>query len=132
MANRVDRANRIVRLQHQLRRVEEARLREIEHALAENEAAQRDLMEALNEDQALRGLFLAAAARRLRALSIEADAMTREKELQAARLKERSVQVRGAERLAQSAEREEQREASRRELAGVVEQAVARTATRLP
>jgi hypothetical protein len=132
MADRVDRAGRIVRLQHQLRRVEEARMREIERALEEIEAAQRDLVEALSGDQVLHGLFVAAAARRLRALSIEAEAMTREKELQAARLKERSVQVRGAERLAQSADREQQREASRRELAGVIEQTVARQATRLP
>lgn len=107
-------------------------MREIERALADLEASQRDLIEALNEDEALHGLFVAAAARRLCSLRVEADAMTHERELQAARISERSAQVRGAERLAQAAGREEEREAGQRELAGIIDQVAARKATRLP
>ena len=61
--------HRILAVQQQLYRIEEWKLADLERTLERLEASQQDLIRALNEDDALQGLFIDATARRLRSLS---------------------------------------------------------------
>lgn len=72
---------------------------DLQRRLAEVEASQRDLIAALNGDDALQGLFIDAMARRLRALTDEHARIDGERDVQAARIAEHAARVACAERL---------------------------------
>ena len=74
------------------------------------EAAQRELIAALNENHALYDLFIDTIARRLRALAEEASRTRDAKDAQARRLLACAGRLKTAERLAKAADAEMQRE----------------------
>jgi hypothetical protein len=108
-------------LQQQLHRIEEWKLAELRESLAGLEASQRDLVGALNEDDALQGLFIDALARRLRSLAEEAARVNREAEAQAARLTEHAARKLCAERLVATVDRQTERAIANKELLDIIE-----------
>lgn len=131
MTQRAKRAERILSLRQQLKRIEDWRLAELQRRLADLDALQQDLVHALNEEHAVPDLFVAATARRLRRLSTEADEVDRERKQQALRVAERAGEVRRAEHLVETVRREDQRKADQQGLVDAVEQAVAGRAASL-
>lgn len=115
------RAHRMLALQQQLHRIEEWKLAELRGSLAGLEASQRDLVGALNEDDALQGLFIDALARRLRSLAEEAARVNREAEAQAARLTEHAARKLCAERLVATVDRQTERAIANKELLDIIE-----------
>lgn len=128
----VDKAHRILAAEQQLHRIEQWKQAELERRLAELEATQVELIGALNDTNALHGLFIDATARRLSSIAEEAERVGREKEAQALKLKEHATRVKVCERLALEHEQEFAREKEGKELLDIVEQFVGRKRTSLP
>jgi uncharacterized coiled-coil protein SlyX len=132
MDDRARKSRRILAAQQQLHRIEQWRMAQLQGRLAELEAAQLELIGALNDTNALHGLFIDTMARRLGSLAEEADRVAREKDAQSIELAEHAVRVRLADRLAQTIALEGAREEERKQLLDIVEQFINRKSTSLP
>lgn len=84
------------------------------------------MIEALNGNDALQGLFLDAMARRLTSIARQADEVARKETEQAARVSARAVQVACAERVSEAAEKDAARDAEKRALGEVIDSALTR------
>ena len=127
-----DKARRILAAEQQLHRIEQWKLADIERRMAELDTQQVELIGALNETNALHGLFIDATARRLSSIAEEAERVGRERDGQALKLKAHGTRVKMCERLALDREQEFEREKEGKVLLDVVEQFVGRKRTSLP
>lgn len=132
MRSRVQKAQRLVSVQAQIKRAEEWKLAGIERRLAEGEAAQRELIAALNENHSLYDLFIDAIARRLRALAEEEGRIRGAKDAQVRRLLACAGRLKSAERLAKTADDGVQREIAKKDLLDLVEAFVAQQGRKPP
>jgi hypothetical protein len=82
------------------------------------------LIAALNDSDALQGLFLDATARRLMSIAREADEVGREERLQIARVREHAVRVACAERLSETVAGQAARADEKRALREVIDRLV--------
>lgn len=132
MKDRVERVGRILALQRQLHRIEEWRLADVQRRIAALEVAQQELINALNEDDALHGLFIDTLARHLRALSEEAGQLMVEKELQSHRLIEHTSRLKAVERLFAQVDEALTRANDRKALDQLIDSLVSRRAASFP
>ena len=116
--------HRILSVQQQLYRIEEWKLADLERTLERLEASQQDVIRALNEDDALQGLFIDAMARRLRSLGEEASRVGQDRDAQSARLLEHGARKICAERLTEAVDREVVRAADKKQLLDTIERFV--------
>ena len=128
MSTQARKIHRILGVQQQLYRIEEWKLADLERTLEQVGASERGLIRALNEDDALQGLFIDTLARRLRALAEEASKLGREKDAQSARLLEHAARKICAERLAETVDRQVTRAIDKKELLDTIERCVGRAA----
>lgn len=124
MQERAQKVKRMLAVQQQLTRIEEWKLADLERTLEGLEASQRELIGALNEDDALQGLFIDALARRLRSLSEEALRVGEERQAQSARLLEHGARRVCAERLAEAVALQVARAADKKQLLDIIERCV--------
>ena len=124
MSTQARKIQRILGVQQQLHRIEEWKLADLERTLERLETSQQDVIRALNEDDALQGLFIDAMARRLRSLSEEASRVGQDRDTQSARLLEHGARKICAERLAETVQRHVVRTADKRQLLDTIERAV--------
>ncbi len=132
MSARAEKASRILSVQLQLQRIETWKLAELQNRLAELEATQAELIRALNDDEALHGLFIDTMATRLRLLSEESARVAVERDVQSRRTAEQSGQAKLAERLSASIELQEARADAQQELMDTIEHFLRRSSARLP
>jgi hypothetical protein len=132
MKKRLDSITRVLDAQRQLHRAAEWQLARLQRQEAELEEDQRSLIAALNDDNALQGLFIEATAKRMRAVARKIDATKEAKAQQAREVAAQASRVKRAERLAETVEREHRRDEERRDLAEVIEQALAHRRASLP
>jgi uncharacterized coiled-coil protein SlyX len=132
MQKKAEKAGRILAAQEQLHRIEQWKMSDIERRLADLEAMQVELIGALNDTNALHGLFIDTTARRLSSIAEEAERVGREKAVQALRVKEHATRVKICERIAVERAQEFEREKEGKELLDIVEQFVGRKGTSLP
>jgi hypothetical protein len=125
MQARADKVHRMLDLQQQLHRIEEWTAADLQRRLEELETAQSELIGALNENDALRGLFIDAMARRLRSLAEAAGDTRRATDAQGERVAESAGRLVSVERLAVAADRVVARETAKAELREVIERHVA-------
>jgi hypothetical protein len=121
MDKRAERTSRVRTLQVQLHRVERWKLLELQRRAADLDALRRELIAALNDDDALQGLFLDATARRLMSIAQEADEVGRQELLQTARVAEHAMRVACAERLCEAVGRDAERTREKQALDEVVD-----------
>jgi hypothetical protein len=121
MSAHTRKVHRMLAVQQQLHRIEEWRLAELRARLDELAADQKELIAALNEDDALQGLFIDSMARRLQSLSEAASATGKDTQLQAVRLLEQASRLICAERLAKAADLQELRSNEKSDLAEAIE-----------
>ena len=121
MSAQARKIHRILDVQQQLYRIEEWKLADLERTLERLAASERGVIGALNEDDALQGLFIDAMARRLRSLAEEASRVGQEKEAQAARLLEHAARKICAERLAEAVDRQVVRATDKKLLLDTIE-----------
>jgi hypothetical protein len=124
MSTRVQRSRRILALQEQLHRVERWKLLDLQRRAAELDALQRELIAALNDSDALQGLFLDATARRLMSIAQEADKVGREEAAQIVRVGEHAMRVACAERLSETVDRQAARASEKQALLEVIDRLV--------
>jgi hypothetical protein len=132
MSKRSEKARRVLSAQQQLLRIEQWKVAELQRRLAALEASQVELIGALNDTNALHGLFIDATARRLGSLAEEAERVAREAHTQSLKANEHAARVRIADRLAQAIVEDEERAAERKELMEIIEQVVNLGRTSLP
>lgn len=125
MARPVERARRMLALQEQLHRIEHWKLLDLQRRGVELATERQELIEALNDDDALQGLFLDATARRLTSIAREADSVERTAEAQAVQVGEQATRVACAERHQEGVEAQARREGESRALAEVMDTLVA-------
>jgi hypothetical protein len=128
----VDKARRILAAAQQLHRIEQWQMANLERRLAELDAMQLELINALNDTNALHGLFIDATARRLSSIAEEAERVARAKEAQSLKVKEHATRVKMCERLALDREQEFERHKEGKDLLETVELVVDRRRTSLP
>src|SRR5262245_22892343 len=124
MANRRDRIHRIAVVQEQLHRLAEWRLADLQRQEDELADRQRALIEALNDDQRLQGLFVDSAAKRLTAVSAESTKVAQAKDRQADRVFAEARRLKQAQRMAGVAAAAVRRDDEQRTLETVVEASV--------
>lgn len=132
MKERAERLRRILAVQEQMHRIEEWKLAELQRRQAELEGLQRDIIGALNDDSALHGMFLDAAARRLSSLTEETSLVEGEKVNQVAKLAEETARLRHAERLSSIANLVARRSVERDALVDLIEVILVQSSTSLP
>ena len=132
MKKRVDKVRRILAAEAQLYRIEQLKMAALERRTAELETTQVELIAALNDSDALQGLFIDTTARRLSSISEEAERVRRDKTAQGLKLREHATRVKVSERLFREHAKEFEREKEGKELLEVVEQFVGRKPTSLP
>ena len=132
MRDRAAKAQRILAAQQQLHRIEQWKLAELQRELAELTSAQLEIISALNDNNALHGLFIDATARRLGTLAEEAERVSRKTTDQSLRTTEHAVRVRASERLEQAVAQELQRGLEGKELLDIIDQYLANKVTSLP
>jgi len=125
MQQRVRKAERIVDVQRQMHRIETWRLEELKRGLADMEAALAGIIEALNSEGALHGLFLEQTAKRLRLLAEQASRTGREIDAQATVVLDRGTKLKTAERHSDGVADAYEKDQDRKELQDVIERAVA-------
>lgn len=128
----VEKTRRILAAEQQLHRIEQWKLAEVERRLADLEAMQIELIGALNDTNALHGLFIDNTARRLGSITVEAERIGRERDEQALKLKAHATRVKVCERLALEHGQDFEREKEGKELLDIVEQFVGRKRASLP
>jgi hypothetical protein len=112
---------RILAVQEQLRGLAETRLAALARRGDALEATRRDLVGALNEDQALHGLFVASMARRVSQVSREIAEVEKAKDVQARLLLQHSGRLKQVERVAGSLDRRYREARERKELAEMLD-----------
>jgi hypothetical protein len=127
MSTRAQRTRRVLALQEQLHRVEHWKLLDLQRRVAELDTQRRELIAALNDSDALQGLFLDATARRLMSIAREADEIGREERLQIARVGEHAVRVACAERLSEAVAGQAARAEEKQALREVIDRLVGAT-----
>jgi septal ring factor EnvC (AmiA/AmiB activator) len=120
-----DKIHRILDVQRQLHRIEEWRLADLERSLRDLAATEHELIRALNEDDALQGLFIDATARRLASIAEEATRVGEERMVQEQRLMEEAARKVCAEHLVQAVDREMAQAADKRALIDAIERFIA-------
>jgi hypothetical protein len=96
--NKVDRVVRVQKRLHQLAELKVAELGSDKRELAQDEAA---LIDALNRDASLQGLFIEAMARRLAVLAREMARVDRALDAETGRLFDEGLRLKRAERLSE-------------------------------
>lgn len=125
-------AHRILAVQRQLHRIEQMKLVELQQQLADLELADQQLIGALNEDEALHGLFVDAMARHLSVIRQEAARVTHSEGVQSQRMIEHGARLRFAQRMADAADIEARRLAYQRELTEIIDRLGGRGNASLP
>jgi hypothetical protein len=106
MDRRLKKIERIRIVQERLHQLAEWKLAELDREKAELADGQKALIEALNEDDHLQGLFVEAMAKRLNALAREADRVNRARIAQNRHLVEEGLRLKRTERISANARRD--------------------------
>jgi len=99
MRGRVKKMQRIMQAQARLHQLEELKLVRLEREETRLKGEQETIIQSLNEDGALHGLFVEAMSRRLTALARETGAVHRAQEVQSRRVMEEALRLKRSERI---------------------------------
>ncbi len=113
--------HRILSVQEQLRRTAETKLAGLQRRERELNAAQAEIIAALNGNHHLHGLFVAEMSRSLGKLAKQADDVRAAKDIQGQELRDRTGMVRQAERRVRDVSQDSEREIERSRLEDVLE-----------
>ncbi len=132
MEDRAKRARRLLDVMTQLHQIEEQKKLLLQRRYDELQQTQDEVINALNTDDALCGLFIDTTARFLKSLALEAKRVAQAQDRQEERLLDQAVKVKSAEKLKDTLERHTARSRSEKELRELIERHVARNIASLP
>jgi hypothetical protein len=128
-SRRLDAVRRIQAVQAQKHRLEEWRLADLRRREGEARAASEALIRAMDGEHPLHGLFVAAGARRLEALSAQEQRLAAERVAQAAAALEQARRLKASEKILAAAQAAYDEERRRLDLVEVLERAGDRAAS---
>jgi hypothetical protein len=128
-SRRLDAVRRIQAVQAQKHRLEEWRLADLRRLEGEARAASEALIRAMDGEHPLHGLFVAAGARRLEALSAQEQRLAAERVAQAAAALEQARRLKASEKILAAAQAAYDEERRRLDLVEVLERAGDRAAS---
>jgi len=126
MADRLAKVRRIQAVQAELHRLAEWRLAGLARKQQELAEEQTVLIETLNDEDQLHGLFVGAMARRLRTLAGETERVKVAHEAQTDRVLDEARRLKQAERMVDRVSVDHRRETEKRDLQALVEALLAR------
>lgn len=126
MSSRLKKMDRLRKVQKQLHKMSEWELARLQQKGAELHAAQVAVIEALNDDDQLYGLFVDAASKRLKTLATEANQVEARRQVQAGITLDRAMQVKRTEKMVSSLKETHRRETEKSDLMGILDSIVAR------
>jgi hypothetical protein len=132
MEDRAKKARRLLNVVQQLHKIEERKKLELQRRYDELERSQHEIINALNTDDALHGMFIDTTARFLKSLAQEAQRVDQAREVQTQKLREQATKVKSAERLKESLEQIAARRGGAKELEEVIERYTGRRGASLP
>ena len=132
MEHRAKKARRLLNVLGQLHKLEERKKIELQRRHDDLERSQLEVINALNADDALHGLFIDTTAKFLKSLSLEAQRVSEAKTVQTERLRVRATEMKSAERLSDSLEQIVARRGGEKELDDVIERYTGRKRASLP
>ena len=132
MENRAKKVRRLLNVLEQLHRIEERKKLELQRRHDELEHSQREVISALNADDALHGMFVDTTAKFLKSLTQEARRVAEARELQSEKLREQATKMKTAERLKDSLEQIVARRGGEKELQDAIERYTGRRGASLP
>ena len=121
MNDRLKKIERILSVQEKLHKLAEAKLATLDRERQELRDNEASLVDALNRDDPLHGIFVEAMARRLSALAREAEKINRAREAQSRLLTEAGLQLRRTERMTDRVRREFVKQLGKRTFADFLE-----------
>jgi hypothetical protein len=132
MENRAKKASRLLKVLTQLHQIEEHKKLELQRRYQELERSQEEVINALNTDDALHGLFIDTTAKFLQSLTLEAQRVDEARQLQTEKLRQQATKMKTAERLKDSLEQIVARRGGEKELQDVIERYTGRRGASLP
>jgi hypothetical protein len=127
MNQRLKKLDRVCKVQKQLHKMAEWELVRLQRKGIELEAAQVSLIETLNDDEKLYGLFVDAAAKRLQSLAAQANQVEAERLVQASVTLDRAMQVKRTEKMVTTLKEVHRRETEKSDLLGILDSIAARS-----
>jgi hypothetical protein len=121
MPKSAQRAGRIVTVMKKLHRMEELRKTELQRKLDELRRSEEDILNALDREDAIHGLFMDNSTRFLRSLANEADRVSQAQQQQSKKLLERAGKVKQAEKLHETLSKQRLRVENDKQLSDEVE-----------
>lgn len=118
---RLKKIDRIVQVQEKLHRAAEWKLAGLVREQSELSEAQKQLIEALNDDGAFHGLFVDSMARRLHMLGGQADRVRQAETEQTAVVRKEALRLKTTERLSEKLSREQRRAVEKRTFQDLLE-----------
>jgi hypothetical protein len=118
---RMQKAQRVLKAQRDLQRIEEGKVAALRSQQAELSALQEEMLGALSKEDGLQGLFIDATVRRLKKVSEEGARLAEELERRSAALLVHAGRAKCAERRSRTYEQEHARAAAQKELLDVIE-----------
>lgn len=132
MDKRLNKTKRLLRVQEQLHRITEWKIAALQRQATELEQAREEIIRTFNEDDALHGLFVEAASRRLQALAGQASQVRQEQDRQKGIALEQAMQVKRTERMIGSLSAEHRRELEKKDLLVLLDGIVSKDRASLP
>jgi hypothetical protein len=126
MDRRLAKISRIVAVQKQMHRLAEWQLIDLQRQEAELQERARLLIESLNGDTPLHGLFVESTAKRLRRVGMASGAVAKARETQTERVVGERRKLRHVERIEEATALEAEREAEKSRLEQIIENASGR------
>lgn len=113
---------RILAVQRQMRRIEEAKLADLQRRVIEIQQERVDLVAAMNDDGALQSLFIDTMALRLKSLAEQLVVAEARRNAQTLAVREEATKEKAAERLANTRAADERSAQTQKQLDEVLEQ----------
>jgi hypothetical protein len=129
---RMKRARRLLEVQEELKRLEEARVAGLQLRQSEIAALQEELVTALNRDDGPPGLMVTAIVRRLKSLNDEASRNDEELKRRTAELQTHAGRAKWAERRFRDYEQQATRVRTQKELLDIIERIIGPKDASLP
>ena len=121
LKRRLNKIERILAVQEKLHRLAEWKLAKIEERQAGLTSERRSLVDALNGNDLLQGLFVEAMAKRLAALARETDRVSREREEQVRQLFAEALRLGRTERMTETLRRQHAEDLWKRSFRDILE-----------
>ncbi len=121
---RLNKARRLLQVQTDLKRLEEARIAGLQSRKLEIETLQSELVGALNADEGPPALLIAAVVARLKKLGEETALIAQELEWRTQALREHTGRTKHAERRVRGYEQQHEKGQAQKELLDIIERAI--------